>query len=81
MCDLRKRIQDLERQAEELKKSAANFRQHIEELEKKAAEYVLLAGRAMNPEARFESMPLSDDLLLLAVRSHVQAKYRGFGPH
>lgn len=81
MSDLRKRIQDLERQAEALKTSAADFRRHMEELEQKAAEYMLLVERTMNPEACFDTMPLSGDLLVLAVRTHLQARYRGHGPH
>ena len=81
MSDLRKRIQDLERQAEALKTSAADFRRHMEDLEQMAAEYMLLAERAMSPEARSDGVPLSGDLLILAVRTHLQARCRGFGPH
>ncbi len=69
MSDLRERIHDLERQAEALKRSTADFRRCIEELEQKAAEYALLARLAMHPEARTQSVPLSDDLLVVAVRT------------
>lgn len=79
MGDLRKRIRDLEQRADDLKRCAADFRKRIEDLERTAAECTLLAQLAMNPDERFPTMQLSDELLVLV--QWTSRQHRGLRPH